>query len=146
MRKTLFILFAIILIVPVNNISSAAVAVASSNIVEPDPAKVKAAVEEFKSLSKREKKHRLKQLKKEIQAFKAARKEGREMDTNTLLLVILAVLLPPLAVYIHQGEFNTKFWITLILWLLGWIVFTFFAWLPLLAAIIYALIVILGNQ
>jgi len=50
-------------------------------------------------------------------------------------LVILAILLPPLAVYLHQGEINTKFWISLILTLLFFI-----------PGIIYALIVVLGGD
>jgi uncharacterized membrane protein YqaE (UPF0057 family) len=52
-----------------------------------------------------------------------------------VLLVILAILLPPLAVYLHQGEVNTKFWISLLLTLLFW-----------LPGVIYALIVILGDS
>lgn len=40
-------------------------------------------------------------------------------DTNTILLVILAILLPPLAVYLKDGSASTLFWITLILCLIG---------------------------
>lgn len=39
-------------------------------------------------------------------------------DTETILLVILAILLPPLAVYMKEGV-TTRFWIDLICWLLG---------------------------
>ncbi len=53
-------------------------------------------------------------------------------DTDTLLLVILAILLPPLAVYLLRG-IGTEFWISLILTLLFW-----------LPGVIYALILILG--
>ncbi|MCX6317142.1 MAG: YqaE/Pmp3 family membrane protein [Bacteroidetes bacterium] len=70
-----------------------------------------------------------------MRAFKVAKKAGKETDTNTLLLVILAILLPPLAVYLHQGEINNKFWISLLL--------TLIFWLP---GIVYALIVILGDK
>jgi uncharacterized membrane protein YqaE (UPF0057 family) len=55
-------------------------------------------------------------------------------DTNTLLLCILAILLPPLAIYLKEGEINAKFWIGLLLTLL--------IWLP---GVIYALLVILGS-
>ncbi|RYF79670.1 MAG: YqaE/Pmp3 family membrane protein [Chitinophagaceae bacterium] len=48
------------------------------------------------------------------------------------MLVILAILLPPLAVYLHEGTTNTRFWISLLLTLL--------LWLP---GVIYALIVVL---
>jgi len=145
MRKIFLFLLATLLIVPSFNSSSAAVIVPVTTSSEPNPEAVKAAIAEFKSLSRKEKKAKLKLLKKELFAQIKAKKEGREADTNTILLVILAVLLPPLAVYLHEGEINTKFWITLILWLLGFIAFTWVAWLPLLASIVYALFVVLGN-
>jgi len=43
--------------------------------------------------------------------------------------------LPPLAVYLHEGVINSKFWISLLLTLLFW-----------LPGVIYALIVILGDK
>lgn len=102
---------------------------------EPDPARVKAAVEDFKSLSKKEKRQKIKSVKKEIKNFKAEKKKGSDASTNTLLLVILAILLPPLAVYLYEGEINNRFWISLLLTLLFWV-----------PGIIYALILILGNE
>jgi uncharacterized membrane protein YqaE (UPF0057 family) len=101
---------------------------------EPSPGEVTAAVDAFKNLSKKEKKERFKELRKEVKNLKEAKRAGAEPETNTILLAILAILLPPLAVYLHQGEINTKFWISLILTLL--------LWLP---GIIYALLVIFGN-
>jgi uncharacterized membrane protein YqaE (UPF0057 family) len=99
----------------------------------PDAKTVNAAMESFKSLSKKEKRAKLKQVKKSIRDFKAAKKAGAEPSTNTLLLVILAILLPPLAVYLHEGTLNSRFWLSLILTLLFW-----------LPGVIYALIVVLG--
>ena len=99
---------------------------------EPTKAEVKAALKEFSSLSKKEKKERKKEVKKAIKQFKAQKKDGEEPSTSTLLLVILAILLPPLAVYLHQGEINKKFWISVLLTLLFWV-----------PGIIYALILIL---
>ena len=135
MRKALFVLLALLIATISFNISSAAVIVPAFSSVEPDPAAVKAATDAFKNLSKKEKKEKIKEVKKEIKAFKEQEKNGKAPSTNTLLLVILAILLPPLAVYLHQGEINNKFWICLILTLLGF-----------LPGIIYALIVILGNK
>ena len=139
MKKILFLTVAfLIATTSVTNFSYAALVVPSSAALplpnEPDPATTKSAISEFKNLSKQERKSRIKEAKKEIKAYKAAKKEGAEPSTNTLLLVILAILLPPLAVYLHQGEINSKFWISLILTLLFW-----------LPGVIYALIVILGN-
>lgn len=116
-------------------ITKAAVIVPVSIHGEPDSATVSVAVNEFYSLSKKDRKARIKEVKKEVRKFRAAKKAGKTEDTQTLLLVILAILLPPLAVYFYEGEINNRFWISLILTLLGW-----------LPGIIYALILILGEK
>ncbi len=137
MRKTIFFTLALlILATSLPNFSYAAYSLPGSSVpAEPDPATVKSALAEFKSLSKKERKSRIKEARKEVKEFKKAKRAGGEASTNTLLLVILAILLPPLAVYLHQGEINSKFWISLLLTLLFW-----------LPGVIYALIVILGNE
>lgn len=83
------------------------------------------------------------------QERKALRKEGRSerkelrqqlketfrkvtAETSTLLLVIIAILLPWLAVLLHEGRANGKFWLSVLLWLLFY-----------LPGLIYALVVIL---
>src|SRR5687767_10107689 len=130
MRKHIFLLIAILVMGSSFHFSSATLLP-----TEPDPTTVKAAVTAFNNLSKKEKRVKAKDVRKEIKAFKEARNEGKEPSTNTLLLVILAILLPPLAVYLHEGEINSRFWIALILTLLFW-----------LPGVIYALIVILGDN
>lgn len=102
------------------------------------------AFNELKNLPRSERKLRLKQAKKEIRQFKAARKAGKEADTSTLLLAILAILLPPLAVYLYEQETTTKFWITLLLFLLGIAGAVFFSWLLIFASVVYALLVVFG--
>jgi uncharacterized membrane protein YqaE (UPF0057 family) len=52
---------------------------------------------------------------------------------DDILLIILAIFVSPLAVYLHEGTWNTTCWINLILWLLF-----------ILPGFIHALIVILG--
>lgn len=133
MKKILLAALALLILGTSFNNVSATVAPASSGTEKPDSATVRSAMNAFKSLSKGERKEKIKDAKKELKAFKAARKAGKEPSTNTLLLVILAILLPPLAVYLHQGVINSKFWISLLLTLLFW-----------LPGVIYALIVILG--
>lgn len=56
-----------------------------------------------------------------------------EGAVSTLVLVILAILIPPLAVFLHQGEINNKFWISLLLTLLFFV-----------PGQIYSLLVVLG--
>jgi len=100
---------------------------------EPDPATVKAALAEFKSLSRQEKKQRIKDVKKELKVFKKEKKANKSANVEMWLLIVLAILLPPLAVYLHQGEINGKFWLSILLW------FCF-----ILPGVIYALLVVTG--
>ena len=85
---------------------------------EPDPATVKAALAEFKSLSKQERKQRIKDVKKELKVFKKEKKTNKSANVEMWLLIVLAILLPPLAVYLHQGEINGKFWLSILFWFL----------------------------
>ena len=141
MKKTLLYFFVAILLVSLS-VPSYAVSFSSTSetrtVVEepaaPAITSVKDAIKQFKSLSRSERRDRLKDVKKEIKQFKADKKSGAEPSTNTLLLVILALLLPPLAVYLHEGETNNRFWLSLILTLLFFI-----------PGVIYALIVVLGD-
>jgi uncharacterized membrane protein YqaE (UPF0057 family) len=147
MRTKLFLLLPLLILATSVNYSSAAIiAPSSTSHTEPGPAAVKAALAEFKSLSKSERKQKLKKAKRELKTYKQAKKRGAEPSTNTILLVILAILLPPLAVYLHQGEINNKFWITLLLFLLGITGALLFSGLFLFLSVIYALIVILRNN
>lgn len=149
MRKGIFIILSVFLIVSTPVVPSHASVVPSSTATipgnEPDPAKIKAAVMEFKVLTKKEKKTRIKQARQVLKDFKKERRKGNDPDVDTLLLVIIAILIPPLAVYLHQGETNQKFWITTLLFVLGILGAFLFSWLLILASIIYALIIILGN-
>lgn len=103
----------------------------TNKVTEPSPESVKAAIAEFKSLSKKERKERISEARKEI---KKNKKESNKGKVEQAVLIILAILLPPLAVYLHQGEVNGKFWISLLLTLL------FF-----LPGVIYALLVVTDN-
>jgi uncharacterized membrane protein YqaE (UPF0057 family) len=104
---------------------------ATAYVSKDDEAMVKNAVAAFKGLSKKERKARIADAKELMKNYKAEKAAG-DADTNTLLLAILAILLPPLAVFLHENEINSKFWISLLLTLLFW-----------LPGVIYALIVVL---
>lgn len=105
---------------------------ATTFVSKDDEAMVKNAVAAFKSLSKKERKTRIADAKELMKNYRAEKVAG-DASSNTVLLAILAILLPPLAVYLHEDAINTKFWISLILTLLFWI-----------PGVIYALIVVLG--
>ena len=103
-------------------------------------AELNKAVAEFNHLSKKEKKSRFREVKKLIKDFKEQQKSGalRDSDTDTILLAILAILLPPLAIYLKERALTWKFWVSLIL-----ILPIFFGgWYLWLAAVILALLVV----
>ena len=114
---------------------------------EPAIGAVQEAMKEFKSLSRHDRRLRIKEMKKALKQFKADKREGAEISTNTLLKVIIAIFIPPLAVYLHEGEITNRFWISVLLTVLGYLLFGFAGVLFLgsLPGIIYALIVILGG-
>lgn len=101
---------------------------------EPDKATVKAALAEFKNLSKKERKERVREVKKEWKLYNKENKENKKSKVEMVVLIILAILLPPLAVYLHQGEINGKFWLSLLLW-----------FLIILPGVIYALLVVTDS-
>ncbi len=82
---------------------------------------MKAALNEFRDMGKRERKARIREVKNTLDKFKAEKAAGKKTDDNTILLAILAILLPPLAVFLKEEALTTKFWISLILTLLFWI-------------------------
>lgn len=93
------------------------------------------AVQEFRQLSRAEKKARVLEVRKITKSFNTGFNGGQEVDAELTLLVILAVLLPPLAVYLKEGEINSRFWISLLLTLLFW-----------LPGMIYSLLVVLNKD
>ncbi len=119
----------------------------SAVIDKPNNQGVQNAMKEFNSLSRYEKRSKFKEIKKAIKDYKTQKKQGTEVNTNTLLLVIIAILIPPLAVYLHEGSFNNKFWIAVLLTILGYVLFNFAGifFLGSLPGIIYALYVILNG-
>ena len=52
---------------------------------------------------------------------------------NKIVEIILAIFIPPLAVYMHEGKIGQNFWIDLVLWIV----------LPGIGGIAYALYIIL---
>jgi uncharacterized membrane protein YqaE (UPF0057 family) len=124
-------LFALSSFLPVQSAVVSATAEPVATATGPDEKAVNAALEEFNSLSRRERKMRMREAKKLLKETKAAQKSGQRADDDTVLLAILAILLPPLAVYLKENAITTKFWISLILTLLFWI-----------PGVVYALLVV----
>lgn len=100
----------------------------------PDTVTVKQALQEFNSLSSKEKKERIKEAKKAIKKLKAEKKTSKEPIASKALQVIFAILIPPVGVLLHEGQINSRFWISLLLTLLFY-----------LPGMIYALIIVLED-
>lgn len=97
----------------------------SSTIVEDLPAETK------QELRKKERQERRAQRKAVRSAFKEWRKE--KVSDDMLLIIIITILLPPLGMFLYEGDLTTRVLISLLLWLLFY-----------LPGLIYTLVVILG--
>ena len=98
-------------------------------------AAVAAYKEELNSMTRKERRQLKRQQRKQVKAaLQDMRNSDTAVDEGDALLIVLAILLPPLAVFLYEDEISTKFWISLVLTLL------FF-----LPGIIYALLVVTGN-
>ena len=88
---------------------------------------------EWEELSRKEKRAKKKELRKDLKsALKEAKKAGS--DTDNLLLIIIAILLPPLAMALYDGITN-RFWISLLLTLLFYV-----------PGLVYTLYIILSGK
>ncbi len=100
-----------------------------------DPAElVKKAENDWNSMSKKERRVKRKEMKKSIKRAIKDYKSGAS-DEETLLLVIITILLPPLGMFLYEDEVNARFWISLLLTLLFYF-----------PGLIYTLVIILGEK
>jgi uncharacterized membrane protein YqaE (UPF0057 family) len=95
---------------------------------------MKQALQEFNSLSPKEKKERIKEAKKAIKKLKVEKKGSKDPIASKALQIIFAILLPPVGILLHEGHINSRFWIGLLLTLLFYV-----------PGLIYALIVVLED-
>lgn len=79
---------------------------------------------------KREQKRELRQV---LKQYKQDKNSGKASEFSQTALILFSII-PPLGVYLHQGEINEKFWIALLL--------TILLWLP---GFIYAVLVVTGS-
>ena len=117
------------------SIAQAAILPASSSA---EPASTEATIEtaalRFKQLSKQERKEKSMAVNHAVQQYRDQLKDGESIDSNKLLAIIFAILIPPIGVVIFENKVTTKFWISLLLTLI------FF-----LPGMIYSLLVVTGN-
>ena len=87
-------------------------------------------------------------------SFHSAASDDDEIDSDLMfvLLLVLALLLPPACVYMIKGKDSFPFKLNLVLWLiglLGWGLFSVltinFVWLAYILAILHAILVLLGH-
>jgi len=56
-----------------------------------------------------------------IRAIRKLIHKAEKEKTELALLLILAILLPPLSVFLKEGRINSRFWVSLLLTLLLWL-------------------------
>ncbi|MEZ4984913.1 MAG: YqaE/Pmp3 family membrane protein [Saprospiraceae bacterium] len=100
----------------------------------------------LKAEQKAERKAFRKSLREQL---REARKSG-SADAELILYVILALIIPPLAMFLYDGEASGRFWISLLL-VLGGVVLSvlglgLLAWLAFLGSVVYTLYVILSES
>lgn len=118
----------------------------------PEVSKSEPAAKTEKKAVARKKSTPFKELRKNIKSLSHLKPDAgknnntadatNDSDVNLILLVILALLIPPLAVYLYFGELNVHFWINLILCLVGGGVGVAVGYWGL--AVIHALLVVFG--
>ncbi len=133
MRFTLRSVFMLLLMAVFTNSALLAAVPASSYAGNATTASLVPASTSTVTLSKKEKRAKKAALKQRLKELKANLKSGNLSEADTVLLVILSILLPPLAVFLYEGSITSKFWISLILTLLFWV-----------PGVIYSLLVVLG--
>jgi uncharacterized membrane protein YqaE (UPF0057 family) len=89
-------------------------------------------------VAKKESKSKLNRIKQTLKAAKKA-----DSDVGTLILIILAIIVPPLAVFLYYMELNAQFWLNILLVVLAVVLWPI-SNLLILAAVIHALMVVLG--
>ncbi len=96
------------------------------------------AAEDYENMTRQEKReirHNLRQdIKAQLKQVRKDQKAGKASDISIGLLVIIAILLPPLAMALYDGITN-RFWLSLLLTLLFY-----------LPGLIYTLVIILGGK
>jgi uncharacterized membrane protein YqaE (UPF0057 family) len=134
-----------IALTPETSIEPAVIAVQeSANPAEsPKPTKVKIArsIKKLQSESVNQQVPEISKLSHVKQALKAAKKA--DSSVGTLILIILAILVPPLAVFLYYMELNAQFWLNILLVVLAVVLWPI-SNLLILAAVIHALMVVLG--
>ena len=88
------------------------------------------ATRQSKRLARKEARQQRRELRRDLR--EAIRNSAA--DDNTILLVIVALFIPPLAVFLYEDDITNKFWISLLL--------TFLFFLP---GVIYSILVVTGK-
>jgi uncharacterized membrane protein YqaE (UPF0057 family) len=105
-------------------------------------AELNSALADYKVLSKKEKKSRFREARQLFRQYRVAQKSADEdVDTNQILLAIIAILLPPLAIYLKERTLSWKFWASAALLVTGIIFLSALPFLWIIAAGVALLVV-----
>ncbi|MCR9252678.1 MAG: YqaE/Pmp3 family membrane protein [bacterium] len=105
---------------------------ANKNLNEREKEILSEVRESLKSMTKEEKKALRSTFKEKLKEMK---KSDRRDDAAFVLIVILSIIIPPVGMLLYEGEITNRFWLSLVLTLLGY-----------LPGLIYTLYVVLGGK
>ena len=150
MKKLILLLFfssSLFMLKPIYGAKGSSEPSATSTVEKPTVISLKESLKSFSALSRSEKKSRFREMRKAMKQYKESKNAGDEVDKTTILQIVIGFFLPPLAVYLHQGSTDKKFWISVLLAVLGLLIFGVAGLFLLgtLPSIIYAMIVILSD-
>lgn len=111
--------------------------VSPAPIMELTTESLKQQLAEAPAFTKQEQKAVKKQVRKIVmkkvknQMFHKNSSDVKASD-NQVVALIVAIFIPPLGVWIHQRDITLDFWLSLLLWILGWVPGIVYAWLVIL--------------
>jgi uncharacterized membrane protein YqaE (UPF0057 family) len=77
--------------------------------------------------------------------LRQARKAGNS-DVEVILLIVIALLIPPLAMFLYDGGASGRFWISLVLFGVGILLWGTLGALSTLASVLYTLYTIISES
>lgn len=139
LQHSLLFVFALLMIQPV----------VEAAVLHPKPAeKTEVADQQMGKKEQRQlRKEQRRSFRKAVrEQFRQIRQNSSSSDVELILLVIIALFIPPLAMYLYDGEASSRFWISLVLMLLAIPLWGTLGALALLASVIYTLYIILSES
>jgi len=109
------------------NVKAVEQTISNKEVVTPTATANKMTAKSFKANKK--------EVRKAIKALKKEKRGSSDISEDKLILILITLFIPPLAMYLYEGDITKRFWLSLLL--------SFLFFFP---GFIYTLIIILGDK